>query len=179
VTWVKVSDDFPDDCARVELSDAAFRTHMEGLCWVMRRETGGHIDDLDVRRFAESERAADAIEELIDAGFWTRTDGGYVVVHHMKHQVEPDVIAKRRENDAERQRRKRRKDAGLPPEPETSRRDNPRDVQRDNPRDPGLVGSGLDRVTSTTELRLEEKEQERARENDRHGDPWSLNESAS
>jgi len=32
MTWTKLSDDFPEDCARVGLSDAAVRTHLEGWC---------------------------------------------------------------------------------------------------------------------------------------------------
>ena len=39
---------------------------------------------------------------------------GYEVLYHYRLQTEPDVIAKRREKDAERQRRKRRRDVGLP-----------------------------------------------------------------
>jgi hypothetical protein len=169
MTWLKVSDDFGDDCARVQLSDAGFRTHVEALCWTMRRETGGRIDAIDLRRFAESERAAEAVQELLDAGFWSRTDSGYMVVHHMEHQPETDVIAKRRKNDAERQRRKRRKDAGLPPDEPASRRDS----RRDNPRDPGRVGSGRDGVTSTAELRLKEEQEQPNNHDQNRDDPWA------
>ncbi|MGC7224587.1 hypothetical protein RBA13_22790, partial [Mycobacteroides abscessus subsp. massiliense] len=35
MTWTKLSDDYGDDCWR--LSDAAFRTHTEGLCWSNRK----------------------------------------------------------------------------------------------------------------------------------------------
>ena len=50
--WLKLSDDFGDDCARLKLSDAAFRTLVESLLWAMRRENGGSIDNIDIRRFA-------------------------------------------------------------------------------------------------------------------------------
>lgn len=113
MTWLKLSDDYSDDCARVELSDAAYRTHTEALNWVMRRETGGRLTHRDVRRFAESENAETAIKELLDAGFWEVTAYGYRVVHHMEHQPEPDLIERRRELTAERVRRHRRKKAGL------------------------------------------------------------------
>ncbi len=42
--WLKLSDDFGVDCARVGLSDAAFRTHTEALLWIMSRENGPMID---------------------------------------------------------------------------------------------------------------------------------------
>jgi hypothetical protein len=113
MTWTKLSDDFADDCARVGLSDAAMRTHVEGLLWTMRRETGGRLDALDIRRCVETANAAAAIAELLAVGFWEQIQGGYLIRHHMEHQPEPDLVAKRRENDAERQRRKRRKQARM------------------------------------------------------------------
>ena len=111
MTWLKTSDDFPDQCAT--LSDAAYRTHHEALSWAMRRETGGFISERDIRRFAESESASEAVKELLDREFWEPAAGGYRIIHHMEHQPEPDVIRKRRENTARRVRRFRRKQVGL------------------------------------------------------------------
>lgn len=128
MTWTKLGDEFGDECR--DLSDAAFRTHVEGLLWTMRRETGGWFDARDVRRFAESPHAGAAVDELVAAGWWSVDGQGYRINHAMRWQVEPEVLAKRRELDAERQRRHRQKKAGL--------------SQRDATRDPGLVGAGLD-----------------------------------
>jgi hypothetical protein len=139
--WLKNSDDYPEDCARAGLSDAAYRTHHEALCWVMRRENGGHISKRDVQRFAESDLADEAVEDLVACGFWRAVAGGYEVVFHLEHQPEPDVIQARREAAAERQRRHRRARLGLPdvgPSPHQS----PRESRRDQTCDPGRVGSG-------------------------------------
>jgi hypothetical protein len=136
MTWTKLSDDFAEECA--DLSDAAFRTHVEGLLWTMRRETDGTLRPRDVPRLAESPDWQAGVEELVRVGFWEQCDNGYLIVHHMEHQPEAEVIEARRRNDAERQRRKRRKAAGL----DVSRRDDPRDDQSDHPRDPGRVGTG-------------------------------------
>src|SRR4051794_25557102 len=111
MTWAKIGDEFPDQCR--DLSDAAFRTHVEGLSWAMRRETGGWFDARDVRRFAESPHADMAVSELVACGWWSLDGEGYRIHHHMDVQIEPEVLAKRRENDAERQRRHREKKAGL------------------------------------------------------------------
>lgn len=111
MTWLKLSDDYHDQCAT--LSDAAYRTHTEALAWTMRRETGGFISDRDIRRFAESEQAEEAVKELLDREFWKPAPGGYRIGHHMEHQPEPDVLAKRRMDAARRQRRYRRKSARL------------------------------------------------------------------
>jgi hypothetical protein len=151
MVWLKMSDDFGDQCAQAGLSDAAFRTHVEGLAWCMRRESGGQLSERDVRRFAESADAESAVQELVRVGFWTKTKGGYVVEHHMDEQVEPEVIARRRKLDAERQRRARLKRVGLgedgappPAAKRESHRKTPSASRRDNTRDPGLGGSGLE-----------------------------------
>ena len=111
MTWTKLSDDYSDECR--DLSDAAFRTHTEALIWTMRRETGGYIEARDVRRFAESPHAEIAVDELIAVGWWTVERQGYQIRHHMEHQPEPDLIAKRRADTAERVKKHRRKKAGL------------------------------------------------------------------
>ena len=133
---------------RAHLSDAAYRTHDEALLWVMRREVGPRFPKHELRRFAETSDPETAARELVACGFWIDHDGdGFEVLHHMEHQVEPEVIARRREMDAERQRKARLKKAGLADSDASQRdvqRDNVRDVQRDNTRDPGLGGPGLD-----------------------------------
>jgi hypothetical protein len=111
MTWTKLSDDFTDDCH--SLSDAAFRTHVEALIWTMRRETGGYITAHDIRRFAESPHAEMAVSELVAVGWWEIEGQGYRIRHHMEHQPEPDLIAKRRSDTADRVRKHRRKKAGL------------------------------------------------------------------
>lgn len=111
--WLKLSDDFGVDCARVGLSDAAFRTHTEALLWIMSRENGPMIDSRDLRRFAETAEPARAVAELVEAGYWEPVGDRWHVLHQMKHQPEPDLIAKRREDTAERKRRQRRKQARL------------------------------------------------------------------
>lgn len=153
MTWLKLSDDFGDQCA--DLSDTAFRTHVEALLWTMRRETAGVVTTRDVSRFAESADGRDAVTELVARGFWDEYDNGYLIRHHMEHQPEPEVLTARRRNDAERQRRKRRKAAGLENEQAPSRRDSPRDDTRDHPRDPGRVGSGTGKPNPSLEEKRE------------------------
>lgn len=153
MTWTKLSDDFPDQCARVGLTDQAFRTHVEGLCWAMRRENGGLIDQRDIRRFAEVDNPAAAVVELLEIGWWVEEGVQLRIVKHMEDQPEPDVIEARRTLAAERQRKKRRKDARL--DVDVSRSDN----TRDDPRDPGRVGAGRDgpgKPTTSPEGREEE-----------------------
>jgi hypothetical protein len=164
VTWLKLSDDTADRAGRARLSDAAFRTHVEGLIWAMRRENGGLLDDRDIRQACETADPAAAIAELVAAGWWEAAGGGRVqIVENMLDQPEPEVIDARRKLGAERQRRHRRKLAGLDPGPDEvtpsrkpSRRDMTRDADRDATRDPGRVGSGLVGEPRSTESELED-----------------------
>jgi hypothetical protein len=105
MTWLKTGDEYPIDCARVNLSDAAYRTHHEGLTWVMARESDGFVSTRDVRRFAETADPLAAITELVDVGFWQKVDGGWLIVHHMENQPTHEELVARRASNAERQRR--------------------------------------------------------------------------
>lgn len=160
MTWVKISDDFAEDCS--SLSDAAFRTHVEALGWVMRRERGARFPKRELRRFTETRGDGEAAaRELVEKGYWAEQGEEWEVVHSYANQPEPEVIAARRAADAERQRRARLRAAGIDPEtgevlPATekrtsaprresqqeSHRESRRDVTRDHPRDSGRVGSG-------------------------------------
>jgi type II secretory pathway component HofQ len=110
--WLQLSDDCGDECRN--LSDAAFRTHIEGLLWAMRRENGGRFPKRELCRFAETSDPDKAVTELVSAGWWLDLIEDYRVVHDMQYQTEPKVLAKRRAATAERTRRWRRKAAGLP-----------------------------------------------------------------
>jgi hypothetical protein len=79
----------------------------------MRRETDGYLEAWMVKRFAESPHAEMAVSELVAVGWWSIEGQGYRIHHHMEHQPEVDVIVKRRALEAERQRKHRRKKAGL------------------------------------------------------------------
>ena len=114
MTWLKLAESFADDCEAVELSGAAFRLHVEALCWTMRRISGGRLTERDVRRLSTSEHTAAAVDELLAVGFWVPVGDGYLIRHHMEHQPEPDLIIKRRDATAERVRKYRRRQAGLP-----------------------------------------------------------------
>jgi hypothetical protein len=146
MTWLKLSDDFVDDCAAVDLSDAAFRTHVQGLSWSNRRLTNGQISALALRRLADTRDPNVAVQELVNVGFWVKVEDGWQIVHHMEHQPSREEVETKRREAAERQRKSRskRKDAKSGVLPITA------DVTRDNTRDPGrdgtgLVGSGLAR----------------------------------
>lgn len=159
MTWLKLGEEFVVEAANADLSDAAFRTHVEGLAWALDRENDGLFSVREVRRFAESPDASAAVKELLDAGFWAQESPTEIrIVHHMAEQPSAANLADRRHNNAIRQRRKRELDAltaqGHTPEsaervlaergipaPKVSRRESRRDKPRDETRDPERSGA--------------------------------------
>ncbi|WP_286344440.1 hypothetical protein [Frondihabitans sucicola] len=94
VTWTKLSDDFGDD--NWSLSDAAFRLHTEALIWSNRKLLDMVIPKEDVARFA---KRPEAVEELLEAGWWEDDGDTYAVVHHATYQrLKEDVLKQQRAN---------------------------------------------------------------------------------
>lgn len=89
MTWSKLSDDYSDDCWT--LSDAAFRLHTEGLIWSNRKLLDCILPKDDLRRFA---KRPDAVQELLDKGFWQEsTDGtSYIIRHHAQYQRDREAV---------------------------------------------------------------------------------------
>jgi hypothetical protein len=116
MTWLKLPDEFDDQCE--DLSDSAYRLHVNALVWVMRRELGPRFPKRKLRLFAQTTDPDTDVTELVSRGFWLDLISDYEVVYGMEHQPEPEVLAKRRADAAERQRRYRRKQVGLPDLPE-------------------------------------------------------------
>lgn len=137
VTWLKLDDEFDDECLAADLSESACWTHVQGLLFAMRHNTGGAITDRQFKRFAETKEPARAAQQLVDAGFWRRTAGGFVVVHHMDKQPTPEQVAARKAADAARQSKARQKRADDALAKAGSRHES----RRDNTRD---YGSGRD-----------------------------------
>ena len=113
MTWVKLSDNYFEETE--SLSDAAARTHTDGLCFAMQRETGGFITESNLRKLAGTRNPRRAVKELVDCGFWAVEKGGWQIIHHMEHQPSTDEIKAKRNQDALRQKNKRRRNLGLPP----------------------------------------------------------------
>ena len=70
--WTKLGDEWSAEAR--DLSDAAYRTHVDALCWSNERLLDLRIPRRDLRRFAETADPDAAVKELIAAGWW-RDDG--------------------------------------------------------------------------------------------------------
>lgn len=87
MTWTKLSDDFADDCW--SLSDAAFRTHVEGLLYSNRRLFDLRLPTDEVRRFAKN---PEAVAELVREGYWAEDGENFVIRHHGAYQRTREAV---------------------------------------------------------------------------------------
>lgn len=115
MTWTRTGAEFTEECARDDLSDAAYRTHHEAITWVSGVEQMSlRIPKRIVRRFAGSDSYQDACKELVHLGYWRdhAADGEYQIVHHAD-TVRKSIGAQQRQREQakERQRRHRKKQA--------------------------------------------------------------------
>lgn len=114
MTWLKLSDDFDLELGQVGLSAEGFRLHVQGLLYVMRKETGGTLTHREVLRYvSDADEPLAAVAELVGHGFWRATETGWAIVHGMTDQPTPEQIAAQRANTAERQARLRAKRMGV------------------------------------------------------------------
>lgn len=100
MTWTRLSDDFSDDCW--QLSDAAFRLHVEALVWSNRKLLDCVLLKDDVRRWA---KRPEAVEELVEAGWWTDNGDSYTIRHHALYQRDREAVLKRQEANRRNGRR--------------------------------------------------------------------------
>lgn len=126
MTWTKLGAEFSDDCAEVDLSDAAYRTHVEAIQYLYNiKATSCRFSKRSVRRFATSENSAAAIKELLDQGWWIDLGTRYEVVHHadvVRESLEAQTAKKERDKKAQQARRDRKAkdEANAPSTPNVS-----------------------------------------------------------
>jgi hypothetical protein len=92
VTRTKLSDDFSDDCW--QLSDKAFRLHIEGLLWSNRKLTDLRLHKSEIRRWAKHPEAA---SELVEIGWWSEWGDHYLIIHHGTYQRSREAVIKQQE----------------------------------------------------------------------------------
>lgn len=102
MTWTKTGDEFADDCANVDLSDAAYRTHHEAISWLYRVERiDCRVPTRLVPRFAGSPHVDLAIQELINVGWWRINQQDYEIVHHAE-VIRGSIVAQQKKHERDR-----------------------------------------------------------------------------
>jgi hypothetical protein len=106
--WTKLGDEFPDETR--DLSDRAFRTHVEALVWSNRHSLDLVIPKADMRYFAKTRYRQRAAEELVAAGWWEDLGKAWFIGNvHPEWQPTRERIEAQREAATQRSRRFRDK----------------------------------------------------------------------
>lgn len=112
MTWTRLSDDFADRPEVLNLSDAAFRAHVNALVYCNRLLTDGAVPRAALRLLTDADHAVVLAE--LEAGLWFPTEHGWQL--DWTDQETAANVQQRKQSSAERQRlfqeRKTRHGAG-------------------------------------------------------------------
>lgn len=162
MTWRKTGTEFDDECANVGLSDAAYRTHLEGIGFVYKIENVEcRFAKTALRRFATSEHTSEAIRELLDHGFWGEHANHYEIRHHAD-VIRDSLAAQQNKRDRDRKAQQNRR---AKQDKDSAERDVSGDVSADTRQTDRQTDKHLgERVPTTCEHQFHP---------DRQIDPWS------
>jgi hypothetical protein len=102
VTWFKVDDGFVDHPKVLELSLAAVGLWTKCGSWSAKHLTDGRVPDALLRQWAAP---PELVAELVGAGMWVATEGGYAFHDWAKHQPSRKQVEEKRAATRERQSR--------------------------------------------------------------------------
>jgi hypothetical protein len=118
MTWVKLDDQFPINRKVGALPDAAFRLHVEAICWCARNRTNGVVSREDLPQVTRIGKPARLVAMLVQRGLWHEPNhscpstgcaqGGkneWVIHDYLAYNPSKDQVERERSQNAERQRR--------------------------------------------------------------------------
>lgn len=117
MTWIRIDDNFPDHPKIIGLSNHAFRTHIQGLCYCGRFLTDGFIPFAAINSMI-NEPENKPTDELESAGLWVRDDKGFHILNYQEYQstkAEVEVIKTRNRERTQKWREKNRGNADVTP----------------------------------------------------------------
>jgi hypothetical protein len=102
VTWTKLSDDFSDHPKVAQLSNEAYRLHVDALVYCGRFQTDGIVEAAVVARLAAGKlrRPNQAADELVRVGLWHQHEGVYSIHNYGRYQPSKEEVAKRAHDKA-------------------------------------------------------------------------------
>ena len=97
MTWIRLDDKAPRHPKIIDLSDAAFRWWVQGLCYASEFLTDGVLPATFARGVPDEVR-----QELLSARLWDHLDGGKLCIHdYLEHQESREsVLTERARNKA-------------------------------------------------------------------------------
>lgn len=76
MTWVRFDDGFPEHRKVMPLSDAAFRLHVQAICWSARHLTDGRVAQRELGTVTRMRKPDRVVAELVARGNWHEAGQG-------------------------------------------------------------------------------------------------------
>lgn len=102
MSWVRIDDGFATHPKIAELSDRAFRAHVEALCYCAQHLTDGKVPGALARSLGKR-----SVDELTGGGLWEQNGVGYVIHGYLDYNPSREQV-----EDERRKARERRANAG-------------------------------------------------------------------
>lgn len=110
MTWVRFDDQYPIHDKVEDISDGAYRLNTNAIFWCSRNTTDGLVRERKLTSILPRARNhTRLVAELVDAGLWEPTEGGWIVHDYLEYQPSKKKVVAEREAAAERQKRWRDK----------------------------------------------------------------------
>lgn len=107
MTWVKFDDRAFNNQTFGSVSRDARLLHLEALAWSMADDGTGRVTRFGLRRATDAADPDALAAELVAAGLWSSSEDGWQLVYLLEDQQGPEEIARQREFNRERQKRRR------------------------------------------------------------------------
>lgn len=149
-TWIKLYDSTPRHPTILGLSDSAFRSWFNALCYASEFTTDGFIPKTAASQVMRKPRDA---AELVGAGRLIAEESGWWVVNYLEHQRSREQIERERAGARKRKARQRESDATTGNVTPMSRRDRAvtRGVSHPEVTAPELEGEGENNFRTSTD----------------------------
>lgn len=100
--WVRLDDTFPEHPKVEQVGPLAGWLHVCALCYCNRNLTDGFIPAARVPKLADIPKPSTHVRQLIRAGMWLETEGGYQIHDFLKYQPSKAKVEAEREAAKER-----------------------------------------------------------------------------
>jgi hypothetical protein len=110
MSWLRIDDGLPENPKVAHLSDRAFRTYINALCYSSRALSDGRLPPTQMVGISLGSRKA--VAELVDAGLLHLNGKGYEVHDYLEYNPTAEEIKQKRKEAAERMRYRSRGEDG-------------------------------------------------------------------
>lgn len=114
MTWVKLSDNYPEDPRFEDVGPLGFALHTAAICFCSRNLTDGQITRGQARRLLDLDDPGTVMDALVAVGLWKPGEDGkaYGLTDYLEHQPSRAEVESKRAESAKTTERSKRHNKG-------------------------------------------------------------------